>query len=165
MKSFSSFLLLLINNYLILGFENDEIVDSFPFDKNLMVLTDETFEKAIEKYENIFAIFYAPWCGHCKKVLPILEKISMILSQENIIVAKVDATKEKKIANKNKIGSYPTLKFFKDNTSVKYSGQRKEKNLIEWARKIAAPHVTFLKKMEEIEKMKNENNEKISNKI
>ena len=156
MKSFS-FLLLIISNYYILCVHDDEVVDSFPIDKNIMILTDSTFDKAIQKYENVFVVFYAPWCGHCKKLIPDLEKISIILSQDNIIIAKVDATKEKKLAKKYKISSYPTLKFYKDNAVVNYSGSRTEKNLIEFAKKMAAPHITYIKSLEEIEKMKNEN--------
>ena len=85
-----------------------ELIDSFPIENNIMILTDTTFEKAISKYENIFAVFYAPWCSYCKKLLPELEKTASILSKENIIVAKIDSTKETKISNKYKIISYPT---------------------------------------------------------
>ena len=155
---FFSFLLLLISFSSIISVHDDDIIDSFPIENDIMILTDTTFDKAIEKYENIFVAFYAPWCGHCQKLLPELEKVAEILSKENIIVAKVDATKEKNLSNKYKIVSYPTLKFFKENTSIKYTGKKKQKDLIEWARKMASPPVTYLKSLESIEKMKNENN-------
>ena len=111
---FFSFLLLLISFSSIISVHDNDIIDSFPIENDIMFLTDNTFEKAIEKYENVFVIFYAPWCGHCQKLLPELEKVAEILSKENIIVAKVDATKEKNLSNKYKIVSYPTLKFFKE---------------------------------------------------
>ena len=156
MKSFSILLLLLLFNY-IFTFENDADVDSFPTENDIIILTDTTFEKAISKYENIFVMFYAPWCGHCKKFLPELEKIAKILLPENITIAKVDATKEKKIAKKNKIASYPTLKFFKENTAVKYTGSRTEKELISWVKKMALPPITYLLSFKDIENLKNNN--------
>ena len=155
---FFPFLLLLISFSLNTCVHDDNLIDSFPIENDIMILTDTTFEKAITKYENVFVAFYAPWCGHCQKLLPELEKVAEILSKENIIVAKVDATKEKNLSNKYKIVSYPTLRFFKENTSVKYSGKRKQNDLIEWARKMSSPPVIYLKSLENIETIKNENN-------
>ena len=154
---FFSFFLLIISLFSILCVHNDELSDSPSIENDILVLTDNTFEKVITKYENVFVTFYAPWCGHCKNLLLELEKVAKILSQENIIIAKVDATKEKNLSNKYKIASYPTIKFFKENTSVRYKGKRTENDLIEWARKMASPPVIFLKSFENIEKMRNEN--------
>ena len=39
--------------------------DDFPYDEDVMVLTDETFDSAVKKYDNLMVLFYAPWCGHC----------------------------------------------------------------------------------------------------
>ena len=156
MKLFS-FLLLLIIIFSIKCIQNDELIDSFPIENNIMILKDTTFEKAISKYENILVAFYSPWCGYCIKLIPELEKASKTLLQENIKVAKIDATKEKNISNQYKILSYPTIKFFKENISIQYSGKRIEEDLISWARKKASLSVSFLKSIEDIEKMKKEN--------
>ena len=157
-----SFIILLISIYFTLSVEFDEksetkIDNEFPIENNIMILTDTTFEKAISKYENIFAVFYAPWCSYCKKLLPELEKTASILSKENIIVAKIDSTKETKISNKYKIISYPTLKFFKENTQIKYSGKRDENSMTSWAREKSLFSIVNLKKLEDIENFKKNN--------
>ena len=72
--------------------------EEFPIENDIIVLTNTTFDKAIEKYEHILVMFYAPWCGHCKKFKPELEKAAAVLRKENLYVAKVDATVEKKLA-------------------------------------------------------------------
>ena len=87
--------------------------EEFPLENDITVLTNTTFDKALEKYENMLVMFYAPWCGHCKKFKPELEKAAAVLRKENLIVAKVDATVEKDLAQKYKVRGYPTVKFFK----------------------------------------------------
>jgi protein disulfide-isomerase-like protein len=65
----------------------------------------------------MLVMFYAPWCGHCKKFKPELEKAAAVLRKENLIVAKVDSTVEKDLAQKYKVRGYPTVKFFKKRCS------------------------------------------------
>ena len=69
--------------------------EEFPIENDITVLTEANFDKAIAKYEHILVMFYAPWCGHCKKFKPELEKAAAILRKENLIVG------QKKIRSTN----------------------------------------------------------------
>ena len=100
--------------------------EEFPIENDITVLTEATFDKAIAQYEHILVMFYAPWCGHCKKFKPELEKAAAVLRKENIIIAKVDATVEKKLAEKFGVRGYPTVKFFKKGVAMDYTAGRKE---------------------------------------
>jgi len=84
------------------------------FDNGVLVLTDDTFDEAIAKYDNLLVEFYAPWCGHCKKLTPEYEGAAAVLSAQDPprTIAKVDATENKGIADRMGIKGFPTLFFF-----------------------------------------------------
>ena len=128
--------------------------EEFPIENDITVLTEATFDKAIQKYEHILVMFYAPWCGHCKKFKPELEKAAKILRQENLIVAKVDATVEKNLAQKYGVRGYPTVKFFKKGVAMDYTGGRKESEVLNWVRKKSGPAFVSIQTFEELEKLK-----------
>ena len=149
----SSFFLFLTLFFLSSCVEEEE----FPIENNITVLTNATFDKALEKYEHILVMFYAPWCGHCKKFKPELEKAAAVLRKENLIIAKVDATVEKGLAEKYHVKGYPTIKFFKKGSPIDYNAGRKEQDVINWMRKKSGPPAKTLKTAEEVEQFQKEN--------
>lgn len=73
-----------------------------------------------------FLVFYAPWCGHCQRLLPELVLMNERLGSDCQIVA-VDATKNKKLSSLFNVLGYPTI--YKINGSdyskrSQFSGQR-----------------------------------------
>ena len=129
----------------------------YPIENDITVLTETTFDKAIAQYDHILVMFYAPWCGHCKKFKPELEKAAAVLRKENLIVAKVDATVEKNLAKKYEVRGYPTVKFFIKGKPIEYTAARKEEDVINWVRKKSGPPTTALKTLEELEKLQKTN--------
>ena len=131
--------------------------DEFPIENSITILTNATFDKALEKYESMFVMFYAPWCGHCKKFKPELEKAAEILRKENLIVAKVDATEQKDLASRCKIKGYPTVKFFKKGAIIDYKSARKADAVVDWVRKKAGAALQELKTEKDVEAFKDKN--------
>ncbi|KAL7190178.1 hypothetical protein ACSBR2_022456 [Camellia fascicularis] len=48
----------------------------FSIDRKVLELDESNFEAAISSFDYVFVDFYAPWCGHCKRLSP---KVSLPL--------------------------------------------------------------------------------------
>nr|GMD48323.1 probable protein disulfide-isomerase A6 [Ipomoea batatas] len=81
---------------------------------SVVVLTPENFDEIVlNEKKDVLVEFYAPWCGHCKHLAPIYEKVAAAFKlDEDVVIANCDADKHKDIAEKYGVSGYPTLKFF-----------------------------------------------------
>ncbi|XP_076917353.1 protein disulfide-isomerase 5-2-like [Bidens hawaiensis] len=115
-------------------------------DGKVLELDESTFDSAISSFDFIFVDFYAPWCGHCKRLSPELDKAASILSglKKPVVIAKIDADKYSRIASKYKIDGFPTLKLFTHGVPTDYNGPRKSDLLVRYLRKFVAPDVTVI---------------------
>ena len=75
------------------------------------VLSDSVFESVVGDGSFWLVEFYAPWCGHCKKLNPILDTIAPEAhAKHGLRIGKLDAPKHKKVADRFGVKSFPTLK-------------------------------------------------------
>jgi len=111
------------------------------WDNGVLVLTDDTFDEAIAKYDYLLVEFYAPWCGHCKKLTPEYEGAAAVLAaqEDPRTIAKVDATENKGLADRMEIKGFPTLYFFNQGAKQEYTGGRTKDTIIEWVNKKTGP--------------------------
>jgi len=83
--------------------------------KNIKVLANKNFKPIIKKGV-VLVDFWAPWCGPCKVIAPVLNEIAD--SEENVTVAKVNVDQQQQLAKKFKVRNIPTLILFKNGTEV-----------------------------------------------
>lgn len=101
----------------------------------VQVLTDASFEDVVGQNKHVFVEFYAPWCGHCKRLAPHWETLAEAFKDEpSVVIAKVDATVEKEMPKKYKVSGYPTLLFFPAGSSepIPYQGARTPEALVDF---------------------------------
>ena len=79
---------------------------------NLKQLTDSDFEETIHQSDKpVLVDFWAPWCGPCRVMGPIIEEFAKKHS-EKITVAKLNVDENQATASKHEILSIPTLILF-----------------------------------------------------
>ena len=98
------------------------------------ITTTAEFDEAI-KGDKVLVDFYAIWCGPCKMLAPIVEKV--IEENPSITLLRVDVDQNEELARRYGIVSIPTLIFFKEgkliNQSVGYIVEDSVKKFVEIA--------------------------------
>ena len=80
----------------------------------LINLNKESFEKVTSSKEKTLIIdFWAPWCGPCKALTPVLEELSSEMS-DSVEVYKVNVDDNTELAQEYGVQSIPTLLVFKN---------------------------------------------------
>ena len=81
--------------------------------KNIIQVKDNNFIQEVENSElPILLDFWAPWCGPCRAVAPILEQLSTKYDGK-VKIGKVNVDEESVLASKFRVMSIPTLILFK----------------------------------------------------
>jgi len=80
-------------------------------------ITDSTFEQTVNAGKPVFVDFWAPWCGPCRIIGPIVEELAPSY-QGKAVIGKVNVDDNPMIAQKFGVTSIPTLMMFKDGKLV-----------------------------------------------
>ena len=139
---------------IILGFS---LSQEFKEEEGVIVLEEDNFDQAIKQYEYLLVEFYAPWCGHCKKLEPEYARAAQILAKEipPLFLGKIDVTVHKGLALRFNVEGFPTLKLFIKGEPLDYNGGRTESEIVSWMKKKTGPASKSLNTIEEVENFKN----------
>ncbi|RYG74856.1 thioredoxin [Lentibacillus lipolyticus] len=79
-------------------------------------VTDQNFNQQVSE-GLVLADFWAPWCGPCKMIAPVLEEIDGEM-EDKVQIVKLDVDENQETAGKYGVMSIPTLLLFKDGEVV-----------------------------------------------
>ena len=77
--------------------------------------------------------FYAPWCGHCIKMVPEFKKAATMLKASNIRAAAVNSDNEPGLAQSLGIRGFPTIRFVYNGQWSDYKGPRAHLDIVQFA--------------------------------
>lgn len=114
-------------------------------DKDVVILTDSNFDELVLGSDDLWLVeFYAPWCGHCKKLEPEWNKAATELKGE-VKIGKVDCTVHTSLGSRFGVSGYPTIKFFPpgkktEKSAEDYSAGRDASSITQFALDKKAQH-------------------------
>ncbi|MGF7047092.1 thioredoxin 1 [Paenibacillus sp. DS2015] len=80
-------------------------------------VSDQSFSTEVGGQGTVLVDFWAPWCGPCKMIAPILDELATELG-DDVKIAKLNVDENPETASRFGVMSIPTLIFFKDGQPV-----------------------------------------------
>lgn len=113
--------------------KSEKVPDSQP--GPIYTLVGSTFDSIVkDPSKDVLVEFYAPWCGHCKKLEPVYRDVAKRLEGvATLVIAKIDAT-----ANDVEgvdVEGFPTIKFWradKKDAPIDFDGDRDVDSMVQW---------------------------------
>jgi len=116
--------------------------------ENVLHLTAENFDQAVQEHSFLVVAFHAPWCNYCKTLAPHWEeavttlKDNAIAAAYGIVLAALDATVHTSIAERYSIQGFPTIQIFEGHSALNpsmYKGARDAAGIVDILLKRAGP--------------------------
>ena len=82
-----------------------------------LTLTDENFSEVVSKYPLVLVDFWAPWCGPCRIIAPIIEQLASQYAGK-VVFGKLNVDENPESAMKFMVAAIPTLILFKNGAEV-----------------------------------------------
>lgn len=95
----------------------------------------DDFDKILKDNSKVIVDFYAPWCGPCKRLLPVIEELGS--EMVDVLFVKVNCDEFENLARNKNVGSFPTLMAYKKGQKVATSvGYKSKTALKSWVNSV-----------------------------
>ncbi|KAG9317018.1 hypothetical protein JVU11DRAFT_1200 [Chiua virens] len=90
-----------------------------------------------------FVKFFAPWCGHCKKLAPTWIQLGRHM-QHTLNIAEVDCEQHKALCTSQSVTGFPMMFYYANGVKTEYSGGRSYDQLVSFAEKASNPNMQVI---------------------
>jgi len=154
---FKSLSLLLLTCFLFSQVLSDTIpYVEYKYEDSIIILDPASINQALNEFSYTFIEFYAPWCHHCKKVVPEYIQAAHYLSETNpeIKLCKADFSDQKDLISQYNISGFPTFRLYikGQEEPVDCRGCRTSQEIIRWLRKHTGSPSLEMNSLEDFEK-------------
>jgi thioredoxin domain-containing protein 5 len=115
----------------------------------VVALTADNFPQVI-KSDVTFVKFYAPWCGHCKRMQPTWQQLALkFVGDEKVKIGKVDCTltENRDLCSEQDVQGFPTIFIYKNGEKItEYNGNRSLEDMFDFVKS----HLTADKSRDEL---------------
>jgi len=88
-------------------------------DGKIVEITDQNFADTVESANGLTVVdFWAEWCGPCRMVAPIVEKLAEDYGDQGVKVGKLDVDHNLEVTTRFAVRSIPSILFFRDGEHV-----------------------------------------------
>lgn len=128
------------------------------YSQKVVELDGSNFQKAIAENTMVLVDFYAPWCGHCKTLRPVLDRVAAQLAEQQIqcVIAAFDVSTEENEAflqsEQIDLLGFPSLFLYKYGQKLsEYTGNRVEQDILSFLKSKSLPVAMRIQSYSEIE--------------
>ena len=104
--------------------------------QGVTIISDSNFEsEVLQSTKPVLVDFWAPWCGPCRMLAPIIEQVAAEMG-DSVKICKLDVDDNKVIAAKYSVMSIPTVIIFKNGQIAdKFVGARPKTEIMDMLKK------------------------------
>ena len=135
-------------------------IDEDPFKNynfaNIMTLGDSNYTEEIKKYDSLYLLVYAPWCGHCHEFIPIYIETANYCKEyiPSLKFAKIDGSKNQNASSELAVEGFPSIYFIYKGALHPYVGIRSKDGLIYFMKRKMSGDIFTITRLDELNDIK-----------